>query len=205
MSVAGSVGDCIDFTSLTTPDCLTIKTITQNMEVKIMTNDQFIHGEPSLFESQRRQMVEYQIRDRGIKDKQVLAAMSKVPRHQFVDSSWRELAYSDRPLPINYSQTISQPYIVAYMTEAAKISPEDTVLEIGTGCGYQVAILGEIAKQVYSIERIPELAQKARQNLSQLGYDNKLQIFCNHKKGAVVYSGETKGQKHNTNYLLWNH
>ena len=103
------------------------------------------------FEWQRRQMVEYQIRDRGIKDERVLAAMSKVPRHQFIDSSWRDLAYSDRPLPIGYSQTISQPYIVAYMTQAAEIAPEDKVLEIGTGCGYQAAILGEIAKKVYSI------------------------------------------------------
>lgn len=137
-----------------------------------MTNDKFIHGEPSLLERQRQQMVQYQIRDRDIKDERVLAAMSQVPRHQFVDSSYKDLAYSDRPLSIGYNQTISQPYIVAYMTEAANISPEATVLEIGTGCGYQAAILGEIAKQVYSIELIPELAQKARQTLSQLGYDN---------------------------------
>lgn len=137
-----------------------------------MTNSEFINGEPSLLELQRQQMVQYQIRDRDIKDERVLAAMSKVPRHQFVDSSYRDLAYGDRPLPIGYNQTISQPYIVAYMTEAANISPEATVLEIGTGCGYQAAILAEIAKQVYSIELIPELAQKARQTLSQLGYDN---------------------------------
>ena len=124
------------------------------------------------FEWQRRQMVEYQLRRRGIKDERVLAAMSKVPRHQFVDSSWRNLAYSDRPLPIGHHQTISQPYIVAYMTETAKISPEDKVLEIGTGCGYQAAILGEIAQKVYSIEIIPQLAEKARRTLSQLDYKN---------------------------------
>jgi len=124
------------------------------------------------FELQRRQMVEYQLRDRSIRDERVLAAMSKVPRHQFVDSSWRDLAYSDRPLPIGHSQTISQPYIVAYMTETAEIAPEDKVLEIGTGCGYQAAILGEIAKEVYSIEIIPQLAEKARRTLSQLGYEN---------------------------------
>ena len=124
------------------------------------------------FEWQRRQMVEYQLRERGIKDERVLAAMSKVPRHQFVDSSWRDLAYSDRPLPIGYNQTISQPYIVAYMSSAAEIAPEDKVLEIGTGCGYQAAILGEIAKEVYSIEIIPQLAEKARQTLNQLGYEN---------------------------------
>ena len=137
-----------------------------------MTNDKSMPGEPSELELQRKQMVEYQIRDRGIHDQQVLAAMSKVPRHQFIESSWRELAYSDRPLPLSHNQTISQPYIVAYMTEAAKISPEDRVLEIGTGCGYQAAILGEIAKQVYSIERIPQLAQEARLTLGKLGYDN---------------------------------
>ncbi len=124
------------------------------------------------FEQQRRQMVKYQLRDRGLKDERVLAAMSKVPRHQFVDSSWRDLAYSDRPLPIGHNQTISQPYIVAYMTEAAEISSEAKVLEIGTGCGYQAAILGEIAKEVYSIEIIPQLAERARRTLSQLGYEN---------------------------------
>lgn len=124
------------------------------------------------FELQRSQMVEYQIRDRGIKDEQVLAAMSKVPRHKFVDSSWRDLAYSDQPLPIGHKQTISQPFIVAYMTEAAEISPTAKVLEIGTGCGYQGAILAELAQKVYSIEIIPQLAELARQTLGQLGYDN---------------------------------
>ncbi|MGF1588639.1 MAG: protein-L-isoaspartate(D-aspartate) O-methyltransferase [Pleurocapsa sp.] len=137
-----------------------------------MANSEFIPSESSRFELQRRQMVEYQIRDRGIQDERVLAAMCKVPRHQFVDSSYRDLAYDDCPLPIGYNQTISQPYIVAYMTEAAQIDPEDKVLEIGTGCGYQAAILGAIAQKVYSIELIPQLAQKARQTLSQLGYDN---------------------------------
>ena len=124
------------------------------------------------FELQRRHMVQYQLRQRGIDDERVLAAMSKVPRHQFVDSFWKELAYSDRPLPIDYNQTISQPYIVAYMTQAAEISPGDKVLEIGTGSGYQAAILGEIAQLVYSIEIIPQLAEQARRTLSQLGYEN---------------------------------
>ncbi|WP_216595564.1 protein-L-isoaspartate(D-aspartate) O-methyltransferase [Myxosarcina sp. GI1] len=124
------------------------------------------------FELQRRQMVEYQLKERGIKDRQVLAVMLKVPRHQFVDSFKRDLAYSDRPIPIGYNQTISQPYIVAYMSEAVEISAGDRVLEIGTGCGYQAAILGELAKEVYSVEIIPQLADKARQTLSQLGYQN---------------------------------
>ena len=123
-------------------------------------------------ELQRRQMVEDQLRKRGLRDERVLAAMSKVPRHQFVDSFWRDLAYRDRPLPIGYNQTISQPYIVAYMTEAAEIAPEEKVLEIGTGSGYQAAILGEIAQLVYSIEIIPQLAERARRTLSQLGYEN---------------------------------
>jgi protein-L-isoaspartate(D-aspartate) O-methyltransferase len=124
------------------------------------------------FEWQRRQMVEYQLRDRGIKNERVLAAMSQVPRHQFVDPSLRDLAYSDRPLPIGHNQTISQPYIVAYMTETAEISSSDKVLEIGTGCGYQAAILSKIAKKVYTIEIIPQLATRARRTLTKLGYQN---------------------------------
>ena len=124
------------------------------------------------FEIERKQMVESQIRGRGIQDERVLAAMSQIPRHQFVDSPWKDLAYSDRPLPIGHQQTISQPYIVAYMSEAAEISTQDKVLEIGTGSGYQAAVLGEIAQKVYSIEIIPQLAQRARQTLAQLGYKN---------------------------------
>ena len=124
------------------------------------------------FELLRRQMVQYQLRDRDIKDQRVLAALSQVPRHQFVDSSWRDLAYSDRPLPIDHNQTISQPYIVAYMSQAAGISDQDKVLEIGTGCGYQAAVLGELAREVYSVEVIPQLADRARQALSKLNYQN---------------------------------
>ena len=140
------------------------------MNPKILTDK--LKTAEAKFELQRRQMVEYQIRDRGIKDKQVLAAMSKVPRHKFVDSSWKDLAYSDQPLPIGHNQTISQPFIVAYMTEAAEIPPTAKVLEIGTGCGYQSAILAEIAQKVYSIEIISQLAELARQTLGQLGYGN---------------------------------
>ncbi len=124
------------------------------------------------FEIERKQMVESQIRGRGIQDERVLAAMSQMPRHQFVNAPWKDLAYGDHPLPIGHQQTISQPYIVAYMSEAAEIDPKDKVLEIGTGCGYQAAVLGEIAQKVYSIEIIPELAQRARQTLAQLGYKN---------------------------------
>ena len=134
------------------------------------------------FEQQRIQMVERQLRDRGIRDEAVLDAMSKVPRHKFVPLSQVSAAYEDRPLPIGYEQTISQPYIVAYMTEAADISPTDVVLEIGTGSGYQAAILGELAKEVYTIEIVPELAERASSTLSELGYQN---IFTKQGDGYI--------------------
>ena len=110
------------------------------------------------YRKERRQMVDEQIRTRGVADGSVLKAMEKVPRHKFVPASLRHLAYADHPLPIGLDQTISQPAIVAYMTEAADISKKEKVLEIGTGSGYQAAILGEVAREVYSIEIIPELA-----------------------------------------------
>ncbi|MEL6438614.1 MAG: protein-L-isoaspartate(D-aspartate) O-methyltransferase [Cyanobacteria bacterium J06621_8] len=123
-------------------------------------------------ESLRLQMVQNQLRKRKIDDLRVLAAMSKIPRHQFVDSSWSHRAYQDRPLPIGYGQTISQPYIVGYMSAAAQIHPGDRVLEIGTGCGYQTAVLGELAQEVYSIEVIPQLADQARHVLQELNYSH---------------------------------
>lgn len=119
----------------------------------------------------RRALVE-QIRARGIEDSSVLKAMEKVPRHLFVPEQSRHLAYADRALPIGMGQTISQPAIVAYMTEAAGISEKEKVLEIGTGSGYQAAILGEVAREVYTIEIIPELAEGARRVLSELDYKN---------------------------------
>ena len=124
------------------------------------------------FEQQRSQMVEQQLRHRGIRDEAVLEAMSRVPRHQFVPPPQAGMAYLDMPLPIGYGQTISQPYIVAYMTEAAEISSEDIVLEIGTGSGYEAAILGQLAKEVYTIEVVPELAEQASRTLADLGYQN---------------------------------
>ena len=124
------------------------------------------------FAAARKAMVDRQIRARGIKDPAVLAAMREVPRHLFVPPAERPLAYADQPLPIGTGQTISQPYIVAYMTEAAGLSPDDTVLEIGTGSGYQAAVLGEIASQVYTIEIIPELAERAQTVLAELRYTN---------------------------------
>ncbi|HEV2150445.1 MAG TPA: protein-L-isoaspartate(D-aspartate) O-methyltransferase [Longimicrobiaceae bacterium] len=121
---------------------------------------------------ERAQMVQEQLRARGIRDRAVLAAMRRVPRHRFVPPADEHLAYADHPLPIGFDQTISQPYIVAYMTEAARISAGDRVLEIGTGSGYQAAVLAEIAREVYSIEIVPELATRARTVLRELGYTN---------------------------------
>jgi len=120
----------------------------------------------------RRHMVRDQIKARGIRDSRVLKAFERVERHRFVDSSrWPE-AYNDYPLPIGRGQTISQPYIVALMTDLAGIEPTDTVLEIGTGSGYQAAILGELADQVYSIEIIEPLGKSAETRLKELGYEN---------------------------------
>jgi protein-L-isoaspartate(D-aspartate) O-methyltransferase len=124
------------------------------------------------FVAARNAMVDQQLRARGIAAPGVLEAMRTVPRHRFVPPAVRYLAYVDHPLPIGSGQTISQPYIVAYMTEAADVSPGETVLEIGTGSGYQAAVLGEIAREVYTIEIIPELAERARKTLAELGYAN---------------------------------
>ncbi len=125
-----------------------------------------------LFESRRREMVEQDIKARGIKDKRLLAAMLKVPRHLFVDEALQKEAYDDRPLPIGEGQTISQPYVVALMTEAVNLKGTEKVLEIGTGSGYQAAILGELTKEVYTIEIKKGLAEKAEERLTRLGYKN---------------------------------
>lgn len=123
------------------------------------------------FAAERRKLVEV-LKSRGLKKKEVLDAVLKVPRHKFVPTSHRNRAYEDRALPIAHEQTISQPYIVGYMTEAADIAPGDRVLEIGTGSGYQAAVLAELAKEVYSIEIVPALADSARNLLRELGYKN---------------------------------
>jgi protein-L-isoaspartate(D-aspartate) O-methyltransferase len=128
--------------------------------------------ESSIFKSRRLKMVEEQIRRRGIRDKNVLEAMEKVPRHLFVLPEFREEAYNDYPLPIGHGQTISQPYIVAAMTEALLLKGREKVLEIGTGSGYQTAILAEISDEVCTIERDPDLLSRARVLLEELGYEN---------------------------------
>ena len=124
------------------------------------------------FLAQRRSMVESQLRARGIRDERVLAAMFRVPRHEFVSAEYRDQVYEDHPIPIGEGQTLSQPYIVAVMLEALALDPSDTVLEIGTGSGYQTALLAELAKQVYSVERHASLAHDARATLARLGYNN---------------------------------
>jgi protein-L-isoaspartate(D-aspartate) O-methyltransferase len=132
----------------------------------------FFIGGIAMCQNNREEMVATQLKGRHIHDPKVLKAMSKVPRELFVDEEQRELAYVDYPLPIGYGQTISQPYIVAFMTEAAQLKPSDKILEIGTGCGYQAAILAEICKEVYSLEIIEGLANEAKIRLKNLGYDN---------------------------------
>ncbi len=124
------------------------------------------------FASQRYNMVERQIRSRGVKDERVLNAMLKVKRHLFVPEPYREFAYLDRPLPIGEGQTISQPYIVALMTELLALKGDEKVLEIGTGSGYQAAILAELCKEVYTIEIVEVLANRADKLLRKLGYEN---------------------------------
>jgi protein-L-isoaspartate(D-aspartate) O-methyltransferase len=124
------------------------------------------------FPKARLRMVEEQIIGRGIRDPKVIAAMKKVPRHLFVEEALQSQAYSDHPLPIGEKQTISQPYMVALMTEALKLEGREKVLEIGTGSGYQTAILSELAAKVFSIERIRSLAIRARKLIYELGYLN---------------------------------
>jgi protein-L-isoaspartate(D-aspartate) O-methyltransferase len=125
-----------------------------------------------IYKKQRKRMVETQLKARDITDSRVLKAMETIPRHLFVDEGLIEQAYNDNPLPIDANQTISQPYIVALMTQALELKPTERVLEIGTGSGYQTAILASLAFRIFSIERIAALATKARKILDQLNYYN---------------------------------
>lgn len=136
---------------------------------------------------QRDQMVKSQIQNRGIKEKRILDAFLNVPRHLFVPEALRSQSYCDHPLPIGLNQTISQPYIVALMTQHLNVSSEDLVLEIGTGCGYQTAILAELVKEVYSVEIIPELSVIAHDNLSQFSYEN---IWLRNSDGLLGWKEE---------------
>ena len=124
------------------------------------------------FDYLRKLMIKNQLQSRGIRDDAVLEVMRSVERHNFVPENYRDRAYSDGPLPIGHGQTISQPYIVAFMTEQLQVSSQHKILEIGTGSGYQAAILGELAKHVFTIEIIPELAEGAKNILNHLSYKN---------------------------------
>jgi protein-L-isoaspartate(D-aspartate) O-methyltransferase len=134
-------------------------------------------AERDTFYHQRQQMVRTQLEPREIVDVAVLEAMRKVPRHKFVPQNYRSESYTDGPLPIGHGQTISQPYIVAIMTQLTRIDSTSKVLEIGTGSGYQAAILAEIAKEVYSIEIVDPLCRRADSTLSELGYE-RVQVRC---------------------------
>ena len=133
---------------------------------------QSVENDTLFYQLLRQAMIENQIIDRGVSDERVIKAMNDVPRHLFVKESLRDLAYSDGPLPIGHNQTISQPYIVAYMTEILQPDTHHIVLEVGTGSGYQAAILSKLVNHVYSIEIIPELGKEAANRLDKLGYDN---------------------------------
>ncbi len=138
------------------------------------------------YEALRKRMVSTQIADRGIRNPLVLESMEKVPRHLFIPEEYRDEAYNDYPLPIGYGQTISQPFIVAYMTEVLKPEGSMKALEIGTGSGYQAAILAEIVEKVYTVEIVRELAKESAVRLRELGYDN---VICRHGDG---YKGWTE-------------
>jgi protein-L-isoaspartate(D-aspartate) O-methyltransferase len=126
---------------------------------------------PGPYREERLEMVENQIAGRDVSDPEVLEAMRTVPRHEFVPADYQGQAYEDHPLPIGHGQTISQPYIVAFMTEEIELQPDERVLEIGTGSGYQAAILAQLTDDVYTIEIIPELADRAQETFEALGYD----------------------------------
>ncbi len=128
------------------------------------------------FEAARNQMVELQLRARGIHDPHVLAAMQAIPRHLFVDAALQPRAYDDEPLPIDAAQTISQPYMVALMSQVLELAGWERVLEVGTGSGYQTAVLAELVDKVFSIERIDLLAEGARNRLARLGYADRVRV-----------------------------
>lgn len=137
------------------------------------------------FLEQRRLMVERQLRGHGIRDRRVLEAFESIPRHLFVPEESREWAYEDHPLPIGFQQTISQPFIVAYMTQLLDLTGSERVLEVGTGSGYQAAILSALAAEVHTIEMIPELAERAAKTLAELGITN---VFIHLGDGSQGWS-----------------
>lgn len=149
-------------------------------------------GEDANFSLQRRLMVELQMRQRGIKDERILAAFLEVPRHEFVPPEYLSEAYEDHPLPIGEGQTISQPYMVAVMTEALELQGDERVLDVGTGSGYQTAILARLVREVYSIEKYESLAHQAEERLRWLGISNATVVVGDGSQGyppAAPYHG----------------
>jgi protein-L-isoaspartate(D-aspartate) O-methyltransferase len=140
------------------------------------------------FLAQRRSMVELQLRARGIRDERVLAAMLHIPRHEFVSGEYRDQVYEDHPIPIGEGQTLSQPYIVAITLEALALNPTNVVLEVGTGSGYQTALLSELARQVYSVERHASLARAAQATLARLGYINVEVLLGDGSRGLAEHA-----------------
>ncbi|MBI3324860.1 MAG: protein-L-isoaspartate O-methyltransferase, partial [Candidatus Omnitrophica bacterium] len=140
------------------------------------------------FEDQRRRMVHEQLQRRGITETRVLEAFRHVPRHLFVPEECQDEAYADHPIPLGSGQTISQPYMVALMTQLLRLQGHERVLEIGTGSGYQLAILAELALEVYSVERLPELADRALRRLTELGYVNVHLTTGNGSLGWAEYA-----------------
>jgi protein-L-isoaspartate(D-aspartate) O-methyltransferase len=134
-------------------------------------------GNPQQLAERRARMVDEQLRQRGIRDERVLAAMARVPREKFVAAEYVSQAYADNPIPIGSGQTVSQPYMVATMVEALEVQASDRVLEVGTGTGYEAAVLGELAREVWTTERHQELADRAKQILADLAYGN-VQVVC---------------------------
>ncbi len=143
---------------------------------------------PDPYAVERHNMVESQLRARGIRDERVLQAMERVPRHEFVEGHYRDQAYEDHPVPIAAGQTVSQPYIVALMLEFLQLGPESRVLEVGTGSGYQTALLAEMARSVYSVERHAVLTRQAQETLSRLGYGNVTIVTGDGSQGLPDYA-----------------
>ena len=153
-----------------------------------MNGNVFNEDPESVFREQRRSMVDQQLRDRGIHDVRVLAAMEQVPRHQFVSYEQRGQAYSDHPVTIPEQQTTSQPYIIASMLQSAEVQQSDRVLEVGAGSGYQTALLSLLAAQVIAIERYASLAEQASSMLKRLGYENVMIMAGDGTLGAPEYA-----------------
>jgi len=160
--------------------CLTILLL---LGCGFSTNGSGGQDEEARFRAARVQMVEQQLRQRGIRDERVLQAMATIPRHHFVPPALRTRAYDDQPLPIGAGHPISQPYIVALMSESLLLTGAETVLEVGTGSGYQAAVLSRLAKHVYSIEILPRLAETARSRLTALGYSNAIVVVGDGNRG----------------------